>query len=364
MKILHIGQMIGGLDVYIRNTICNADNAYKYVIVHGKNDKSNPVIKNGERIKEYLIDFEREINIFRDFFLFVSVFKIALNEKPDVIHCHSAKGGIIGRLIGYLLGVRTYYTPHAFSFLSTGNKLKSALYQFVERNSKFKSYLLACSESEMELGINRVGYSKKRALCWHNSVPDIKINKFDAVDENYICCIGRPSYQKNSIFLVDVVNAVHKINSEIKFYLLGVGFYSPDLAILKNKIEEYGLVNVISLVPWLDHDSTMRYIKKSKLYLTVSRYEGLPLSVIEAMALGKSIIASDVVGNIDCISDNINGKLLPLRVEPFANAILDLWRHDSKRTLFESNSRKLFEKNFLIDKRISLLENIYNDVDI
>jgi len=53
MKILHVGQMIGGLDIYIRNTICYADKDFEYVIVHGKGDKNKPVIKNGGTIKEY-----------------------------------------------------------------------------------------------------------------------------------------------------------------------------------------------------------------------------------------------------------------------------------------------------------------------
>lgn len=57
--------------------------------------------------------------------------------------------------------------------------------------------------------------------------------------------------------------------------------------------------------------------KELNVYLTVARYEGLPLAVIEAMSLGKAIVASDVVGNRDCVEDGYNGRLLPLRKSLF-----------------------------------------------
>ena len=133
------------------------------------------------------------------------------------------------------------------------------------------------------------------------------------MESNYIVTIGRPSYQKNPFFLVDVIKGVHECHPEIRFYLLGVGFYSPDLEEMKSRLETYGLNDVVILKEWADHDTTMNYVKDSLLYLTVSRYEGMPLAIIEAMALGKCIVASKVVGNIDCVKDGYNGRVLDLK---------------------------------------------------
>ena len=82
---------------------------------------------------------------------------------------------------------------------------------------------------------------------------------------------------------------------------------------MKVKIAEYGLDKVIELSPWLSHKETLECVKNSMFYLTVARYEGLPLAVIEAMSLGKAIVASDVVGNRDCVEDGYNGRLLPFK---------------------------------------------------
>ena len=197
MKILHIGQMIGGLDIYIRNSIIyNKVEDNEYVIVCGKDDKHQPVIRNGVEVKEYPISLFRSLNPLNDLKALVEAVKIIRMEKPDVIHCHSAKGGIIGRTAGWITGVKTFYTPHAFSYLCTPSKLKRWVFMTIERLTRFKTYVLACSESEQEMAIKEVGYSEEHALVWHNAVPDSSLERGKMVDisEPYACYIGRPCY--------------------------------------------------------------------------------------------------------------------------------------------------------------------------
>ena len=361
MKVLHVGQMIGGLGVYIRNTVTYISDEFEFVIVHGETDNSKPVMKNGKEVKEYTISLYRKLNPLKDLKGLIQVIRIIQKEKPDIIHCHSAKGGFIGRMAGFLTRTKTFYTPHAFSFLSTQNKIKKRIYLFLERMARLDSFLLACSESEKELGMEQVHYKEKRAYVWSNSVPDAQTVPPSDLKETspYICYIGRPSYQKNPFFLVNVIREVHKAYPDIRFYILGVGYYSPDLERMKRIITQYQLENTIELFPWLNHNETMGYVKNALFYLTTSRYEGLPLAVIEAMSLGKCIVASDVLGNKDCVKDGYNGYLLPLQENLFTKKIIELIEHPDLTETFGKNSRLLFEKDFLIQNRIPYLEVIY-----
>lgn len=362
MRILHIGQLIGGLDIYIRNSIIQLNDNFEFIIVHGKKDKNKPVIKNGKTVKEYSIELYRNLNPWKDIKCLIQAIKIIKQEKPDIIHCHSAKGGFIGRIAGYLTKTKTYYTPHAFSFLSTPNKNKKKIYLFLEKIAKLDSYLLACSESEYQLGIEIVKYKKIKALTWNNSVPyPTDITNPSNIPSPYICYIGRPSYQKNTLFLIEVIKEVTKIHPNIHFLLLGVGYYSPDLDEVKNRINKYQLEESITLLPWLSHTETMGYVKNALFYLSTARYEGLPLAIIEAMALGKAIIASDVPGNKDCVNNEYNGYLLPLDVKVFKDKIIAMIENDEMRVKFENNSLKYFETQFNIKNRIKLLEDIYLD---
>lgn len=388
MKILHIGQLIGGLDIYIRNTIAYSDGKnIEFVIVHGKGDNSTSVLCGMNVVREYKVDLYRKLSLKNDLRCLFQVLRIARKEMPDLIHCHSAKGGFIGRLVGALTKTKTLYTPHAFSFLSTPSRTKQRIYLMLEKTVKFHSYLLACSESERRMGMDVVGYAKSHALLWHNSVPDAslkssntQITQIDAdgnisekqrtqrdnvkvANERFIAYIGRPCYQKNPFFLLDVIKKVSEKDASLKFYLLGVGYHSPDLLEMKQRIDTLGIGKQIRLVPWLNHEDCMEYVRQSMFYLTCSLYEGLPLSVIEAMSLGKAILASDVVGNRDCVRNGQNGYILPLDTTAFADKIIELSSDADKRDCFGNKSRRIFIEKFLIDNQITKLYDIYQGVE-
>lgn len=145
----------------------------------------------------------------------------------------------------------------------------------------------------------------------------------------------------------------------LKFLLLGVGYHSPELEAMKAKIGQLGLGDNITLVPWISHADCQEYVRGSLFYVTTSLYEGLPLSVIEAMANEKAIIASDVVGNRDCVENGINGWLLPLDASVFADKIIQLINDVPLRKVMEEKSRQLFLDRFFIERQIGHLQEIY-----
>lgn len=379
MKILHIGNLKSGIDTYVRNTVAFASDKFEFVIVNGADDNSKPYMRHGKQVKTYSIEMYRALNPVKDMKAVMQAIKIIRKEKPDLVHCHSAKGGVVGRFAAFLTGSKVVYTAHAFSFLSAESAKKKKIFLLLEKIAKLNSYLLACSGSERELGIEVVGFKEKKAFAWNNVVPDclpqitqisqISSAKSDTSDfpvpksgEQYIISIGRPSYQKNPLFMVEVAHGIHLKHSNIKFYLLGVGFYSPMLEDMKKLIHQYDMDDTFYLLPWLSHEETLKYVKGSMLYFMTSLYEGLPISVIEAMSLGKAVVASDVLGNKDCVKDGYNGYLLPLDEKVFIEKMNELIENDEKRKVMEKNSRACFESGFLIDNRIKALEDIYTEI--
>lgn len=382
MKILHIGNLKSGIDTYVRNTVALASDKFEFVIVNGADDNSKPYMRHGKQVKTYSIDMYRALNPVKDMKAVMQAIKIIKKEKPDLVHCHSAKGGVIGRFAAFFTGTKVVYTAHAFSFLSAESAKKKQIFLLLEKIAKLNSYLLACSGSERELGIRVVGFKEKKAFAWNNAVPDAdkgltRISQISRIssqknetsdlpvpkaEERYITSIGRPSYQKNPLFMVEVAHGIHLKHPDIKFYLLGVGFYSPMLEDMKKLIHQYDMDDTFYLLPWLSHEETLKYVKGSLLYFMTSLYEGLPISVIEAMSLGKAIVVSDVLGNKDCVKDGFNGYLLPLKEEVFVEKMNDLIENDEKRKEMEKNSRSYFESDFFIDNRIKALEEIYIEV--
>jgi glycosyltransferase involved in cell wall biosynthesis len=144
---------------------------------------------------------------------------------------------------------------------------------------------------------------------------------------------------------------------------MGVGLHSDHLKNVENKIRDKKLNNKITLIDWIDRNKALNVLSESKLYISTARYEGLPFSIIEAMALKKALVVSDCDGNRDLVKDNQNGYIIKNEdVSLFAEKIIDLLKTHEKREIFEQESYNFFESDFNIEKNIFQLENIYNKV--
>ena len=242
-KIAHILHSVGGVDVYVRFILDNIDNnKFSNVILHGCNDTTYPFLdKKNEIVKTYRATIVRNISFFDDLKAISEIYKILKKEKPDIIHAHSAKGGIMGRLVGKLLNIKVIYTPHAFSYLSAENKTKKRIFLLIERFfSKGNVLLLATSISEMNRGLKEVEFEPKKAFYLNNSInsikkiPSLSISK--TWPKEYICTVGRPSYQKNIELMIEVVGKLNEFR-DIHLVIMGVGPVSYRLSHVQDLIK-------------------------------------------------------------------------------------------------------------------------------
>ncbi len=367
-KVLHVLHAVGGVDVYLRLLIetINHDR-FEHIIIKGINDNAKSYFTpDGLPIKVYELHIKREINLINDFKVISQVVRIFKKENPNVIHAHSAKGGIIARTASMFFKVNVLHTPHAYSYLSADNKLKRKIFLLIESfYAKRNSYLLATSKSEMERGIKDVGYKRNKVLLFNNSVLPIKIKGKDLTEMNlpkeYICTVGRPSYQKNIEMMVEVIKKVKITKPDIHLVLMGVGEYSPNKEKIIQLIKQYNLQENITLVKWMEREKILEIIAKSKLYISTSKYEGLPYSIIESLSLAKSCIVTNCDGNRDLVKDGFNGFLINNFDEnAMSKKICKVLNDDFLRHKLEKHSFDLFNKEFNLEKNISKLERIYD----
>jgi len=194
IKIAHILHSLGGVDISVRLITENINNdLFENIIIHGQHDtKRNFINNNNDLVKSYPTSIVREISPLKDLKAVYQIYKILKKECPNVIHAHSAKGGVIGRIAGKLLKINVLYTPQAFSYLSSESKIKKKMYLTIERLFAFKnSYVLASSNSEKERAINEVKYPKERVLLFNNCINQILETKPSNIilPDNYICTV-------------------------------------------------------------------------------------------------------------------------------------------------------------------------------
>lgn len=366
IKVAHILHSVGGVDVSIRQILQNLSTKdFECIVIHGENDtKEKFKDKDSKTIVDYKVPIFRSISIKKDYIAFVKALKIIKKEKPDLIHSHSTKGGVIGRVIGLLTGIKVLHTPQAFSYLSTNKKIKRSFFLIVEKIlSKGNSVLLASSESELDRAIKEVGIPKSKTILFKNAIEPIKkiseLSILKTWPDEYICTVGRPCYQKNIEELIHVLYEINKIQ-EMHLVLLGVGHHADHLENVKELISELDLENNVTILNWTSREDVLNIINDSKLYISTALYEGLPYAVIESLALSKPCVVSDCDGNRDLIKNDFNGYVIENNdTLAFSQKVIELSNDPNTYKEFSKNAKITFERDYYILEKINDLEFIY-----
>lgn len=241
-------------------------------------------------------NFSRSTSLIKAYKAAKEMKKVAKDVQPDVIHLHSSIAGTIGRLIFNRKKVPVFYTPHGYSFLMQGiSSKKQRAYKLIEKIcGKRNATTIACSPGEYQATLELT----KKATEVDNgiNIEDLQalMDSTDISDgEHYdVFTLGRISMQKNP----KVFNEVALKLPKLKFLWIGDGELRSELTAPN-----------ITITGWVDRKQALKYAMQSETFMLTSLWEGLPMSLLEAMYMKKLCLVSDVIGNKDVISDNVNG---------------------------------------------------------
>lgn len=240
--------------------------------------------------------FERSIDPRHDVGAFLELQKIADRVKPDLIHLHSSKAGVLGRWAFNGKKIPLFYTPHGYSFLmSNYNAMKRFSYRMVEKLSAGRSCTtISCSEGEHRETLRLT----KNALFVNNG---INVEEMQRMMDSIGACaqegfnvftLGRICYQKNP----DLFNEIALRMPDVHFVWIGDGE-------LKDSITAPN----IEVTGWLNREEALRRSMSSHVFVLTSLWEGLPMSLLEAMYMEKLCLVNDVIGSRDVVRSGVNG---------------------------------------------------------
>lgn len=251
--------------------------------------------------------FDRAINPMKDIVAFFEIRKIADSVKPDIIHLHSSKAGAIGR-VAFNGKVPMFYTPHGYSFLMRNYKpMKRMIFKGIESIcAKRKCTTISCSVGEHRETLKLT----KRAVYVNNGINMAGlqkiIDKTDKIDHPFtVFTLGRVCFQKNP----ELFNEIAEKLPDVKFIWIGDGELKEELK--SSNIEITG---------WADWETAIKYAVNMDVFLLTSLWEGLPISLLEAMYMKKACVVSNVIGNRDVIKNNENGFICS-EADDFVQAI-------------------------------------------
>jgi glycosyltransferase involved in cell wall biosynthesis len=362
MHICHISQSAGGVETHILNLLDHTDRSkFRHTVICYTNGTLARSAKDAGA-EVVMIPMVREIAPLRDLVSFGRILFIVYRLKPDVIHAHSGKGGIWGRLCGMFLDVPVVFTPNAFSYLGQRGIRRLLVLSIEKLLAYTPSLLVASSPSEAKRAVEEVGWRPERVTeRFPNSVEvrEKKVEHFQK-DRTGVLLIGRLCFQKNPEMLIRVANIVKARNNSVVFTILGAG-YSDELG---NRIIEMignlDLEDVVHIKAWTSPDAVEEELLRTDVFVSTSRYEGCGFAIMEAMEKGVPVVATNIDGSADLVEHGKSGYLVNVdEDERMASYICELASDSQLRKHLGESGRERIAGFFNLRSNIARVESIY-----
>ncbi len=299
--------------------------------------------------------------------------KILKDIKPDVVHCHSSKAGLAGRVAAKLEKVKNvYYSPHAYFFLKfKNNSLKRFIFKIAEKflSKRCTTCTIATSKGEKEAFLNNhIDKKEKCILIEHGiQVPEIENKQLQEYKEKFkigenqvvIGAMARLEQQKDPITTITVIENIVRQNENTVGILFGNGSMYETILEKYNKIEEPYKTRIVLAGETKEPELS---IAMMDVYLTTSLYEGLPYTLLMALGYGKPILATNVEGNKDCVIDGVNGFLFEVGDSAKAeNAYENMIKQNGLLKQMGKESKNIYQQRFSMEQMKNMYQKLYRE---
>jgi glycosyltransferase involved in cell wall biosynthesis len=359
---------VGGVASLLIGYMENLDkNKFEHVLITGNcEDNETDLLKqtNFEGKVIYLRNLKRSVGVFKDLITFIEMRKILKSLSPDIVHTHTAKAGLIGRLSALSLRnkpliIHTYHGHLLYGYFSA---LVSFLIVTIERVLAWGTNLLIADSMQVKIDLLNNGVGKEKN--WQvvspgirklpNIESDVARNELGiSKDANLICWIGRFTNIKNPMLAAQSFSTLkNKTNKKFTMIMVGDGelFTSVQEYISNNKLD-------IKLVGWKTNVSN--FLAASDILLLTSKNEGFGMVIAEAGWYRKPTISTKVGGVTEFITNGETGVLVDSNEDDISDAISLLFEDRSLMNKIGANAKKQTNNLFTSEIFTKKHEEIY-----
>ncbi len=299
-------------------------------------------------------------------------------ENIEVLHSHSMLTNIISRLAGHWARVPvSVSTEHLTMELARGGRsrevtecLKARYYRMLDNfTSRYNQRVIAVSRAVRDDLIEQ-GIPARMIMVIQNgiNIPDIDPAAGDKIrlelginpEETVVGAVGRLSPQKDYPTLLRAFKEVGKSYPEAVLLIAGDGYLRDNLEKISHDLE------IRERVKFLGYRSdVLEVVSSFNIYALSSLWEGLPLAVLEAMAMGKPVAATSVPGTEEAVNEGETGFLVPLKdSRTLGRRLIDLVENPEKARLMGEAGRRRWKNRFILTRVIDEHEELYKTLNI
>jgi len=362
IKILYLitGLKTGGAEMILYNLVKSLDKRkFEPIVV-----SIIPVAEIGKKIQDLGVKILSLNARFKyNPFIFFRLISILKEEKPQILHSHLFHAIFLGRITGRICKVPIIISSIHSKYI--GGFLRNRLLQITD---SLDDVVTIVSQRVAETMIKSKTVSANKLLVIYSG---IDLNKFIFQDKEakgkirkelnlkedtkILISVGRLFKAKGYSYLIETIKILKK-NLDIKLLVLGEG---KDKSKLETQIRDFNLEKNIFLLDRKENVSD--YLNASDVFILASLWEGLPIALLEAMACGLPVVATNVGGISEIIKDGVSGFLVelknPMMLAEKIGYLLNL-DIESRREM-GVEGRKIIENKFSLEKMVKNYENLY-----
>lgn len=316
-------------------------------------------------------ELSRSLHGMRDVVAFWKLFQLMKREKPDIVHTHMAKAGALGRLSAVLAGVPVIvHTFHGHTFHSYFAPWKASLFLWVERFLAKRTHcLVAVSECVREELCTRYRIAPPQKVRvvpvgldlepFLEEVPKVSKERLGFPEEALLVgIVGRLVPIKDHEFLIRMASEICRKRKDVFFLIVGGG---PQEVFLKQKVRDLNLTERVRFLGWWRDLPTL--YRCLDIVVLTSKNEGTPISLIEAMACGRAVVATRVGGVPDVVQEGVTGYTVPGGVlQAFVDKVELLLDHRGLREQMGQEGKRWVRERFSKNQLLQNINTLYEEL--
>lgn len=320
---------------------------------------------------QFIPSLVRPVCPIRDTLAFCALKRLFRAGRYDIVHTHSSKAGVLGRLAARAAGVPiVIHTAHGWGFHDGQWAPVRQLFAACERvAARSTDRIVAVSDATSRKGLSAgIGRAEQYVVIRSGIDPRPYQTPADAVDLKRKLNLdpARPIVlmpaclkpQKSPLDFIEVAAKVKPSVPSAQFVLAGDGDLRPAV---EERIRRLDVRDSVRLMGWRSDIADL--LRASDLLALTSRWEGLPRVFLEAIAAGVPIVATSVDGAPEAIADGVNGYLAsPGDTSGMARRISELLLDPAKHAAFKSAARSSWKEEYDIRDMVRRLDRLYQDV--
>ena len=313
----------------------------------------------------------REVRPLKDLVALIKLYLLIRGGRFDMVHTHSSKAGLLGRWAAKMAQVPILvHTPHGHIFYGYYGTFVSYCFVLLERfTALVTDRIITLTAQEAEDHVQLRVARPDRFLTVHSGVElegflnrtvDVGTIRWAlGIPEDYfvVGTVGRLCPIKGQSYLMEAARTVVEKIPQTCFLMVGDGELRPEL---EAQTERLGIAGHVRFLGW--RDDVADVLSVMDVFVLPSLNEGLGRAVVEAMAMGKAVVASAVGGVPEVLENGRFGVLVPPRdSEQIAAAVLDLLTDERKREALGKAAKKRAE-DFGVEAMVERIERLYQEL--